>query len=98
MTIEHAERYLAGLRIESPSWWIGMHDSAATPPKKDYTTRQAKKLAEAAWRYTENWLSAAWPYYAVDPHEAVVLNIERFRFRVRVYDESQRLRKIAEGR
>ena len=92
MTIEHAIHYLCNLRDESPSanassgtWLPGC------PPSP--TPRRAKKLAEAAgiyWRLMD--------LYPPSGRCDSVAGLEWQRLYVRVYDESERLREIAEGR
>jgi hypothetical protein len=96
MTVEHAIHYLCNLRDESPSanalsgtWLPGC------PPSP--TKRQAKKLAKAAHRYYVRM--GTWPPSVPGtPEEATPCMSEWLRFMLRIYDESIRLRAIAEGK
>ncbi len=84
MTIEHAEKYLDELRRTRPGW-------------KD--KRQAKKLAKTAAK-ASNWraLGPAALYEIEDEDEYSTALREWDRLLVRIYDESIRLRAIAEGK
>jgi hypothetical protein len=102
MTIEHAERYLQRLRCESPSVmrfldYKGEHIKL----KRSYTPRQAKKLAKAAERSLFSMAVPAFPpaVKSLSSYsEWLIRLIEWWRFLLRVYDESRRLRAIGEGR
>lgn len=86
MTLAHAQSYLARLRQESL-------DRAA----RWYSKKQAVKLRDdayeaAAWGMTPPSVISQWT-----KRETLAAYFEWSRLRLRIYDESQRLRAIAEG-
>ena len=83
MTIGHAKQWLWDLGIESRNM------------RRTYTPRQAKKLARAARRYADEADLGSPNYTGVYQDSE---QYEWWRLLVRCYDESIRLREIAEGK